>query len=97
MVRVNWTTESVENLKNIFEYISKDSKYYAKIHIQNIKSKVNLLKENPRLGRIVPEIRDENVREIIFENYRIIYWIVNIDRSDILTIYHSARILKNFN
>jgi toxin ParE1/3/4 len=95
MARLNWTLESRHDLKNIFDYISMDSKYYASIQIRRIKEKAALLKESPRLGRIVPEIQEENIRELIFGNYRIIYRIVNIDRIDILTIYHSARILRN--
>jgi plasmid stabilization system protein ParE len=94
MVRLNWTLESSENLKNIYDFIAQDSKHYAKIHINRIKEKANLLTENPKIGRIVPEIYKENIREIIFGNYRIIYRIVIIDRIDILTIHHSARILK---
>jgi hypothetical protein len=29
MARVNWTLQSASDLKNIFDYVSKDSKYYA--------------------------------------------------------------------
>ncbi len=37
MVRVNWSLAAVEDLKNIKDYISKDSKQYAKIQIRRIK------------------------------------------------------------
>jgi len=32
-----------------------------------------MIKKQPQSGRIVPEIGDENLREIISGNYRIIY------------------------
>jgi plasmid stabilization system protein ParE len=82
------------DLKNIYEYIAADSSYYAKIHINRIRTKARALKQQPRLGRVVPEMGIENIRELIFGSYRIIYRIVNPERIDIITIYHSARILK---
>ncbi len=94
MAHLNWTGQSISDLKNIFDYISIDSRKYAAIHIKRIREKAKLLNAHPRLGRIVPEIDDENIRELIFGNYRIIYRLVNKNRIDILTIYHSARLLK---
>ncbi len=94
MASINWTTEAANDLKNIFDFIALDSTYYAAIHIRRIKEKTKILKDNPESGRIVPEVEKDNIRELIFGNYRIIYCIVNNDRIDILTIFHSARILK---
>ena len=94
MARLNWTEQAAEDLKNIFDFISIDSPKYAVIHIKRIREKARLIKKQPKIGRIVPEIGNENIRELIFGNYRIIYRIVSQDRLDVLTIYHSARILK---
>ena len=47
-----------------------------------------------RTGKIVPEINQENIRELIEGSYRIIYKIVENNQIDILTIHHSARDLK---
>ena len=94
MAVLNWTERSIDDLKNIADFIAKDSKKYAYIHINRIREKAQMLKQHPKLGRIVPEKNDANIREIIYGNYRIIYKIVNINRVDVLTVYHSARILK---
>ena len=94
MACLNWTLQAEMDLKNIYEYIAKDSSHYAKIHINRIRNKARALKQQPRLGRVVPEMEIENIRELIFGSYRIIYRIVNPERIDIITIYHSARILK---
>ena len=96
MARLNWTNGAESDLKNIFEYISMDSKRFAAIHIKRIREKARLLKNHPRLGRVVPELEDDNIRELIFGNYRIIYRLVNQEQIDILTIFHSARLLKLF-
>ena len=94
MARLNWTEQAAVDLKNIFEYISVDSPRYAAIHIKRIREKARLLRKQPLLGRIVPEKGNENIRELIFGNYRIIYRIVSQEQIDIITIFHSARILN---
>ncbi len=55
-------------------------------------SETHRLQEFPEFGRIVPEYRNENIREIIFHPYRIVYR-VDHDRKlcEIARIWHSAR------
>ena len=94
MVRINWTFQAKKDLNAIAEYISKDSKRYAKLQVIRLKNRTRILKIQIRTGKIVPEINQENIRELIEENYRIIYKIVENNQIDILTIHHSARDLK---
>ena len=91
MVRINWTFQAKNDLKDIADYISKDSKLYAKRQVSKIRNRTNILKLHKHSGRKVLEIPDENIREIIEGNYRIIYRIINETRIDILTVHHSAR------
>ena len=91
MVRINWTFQAKDDLKDIAEYISKDSKRYAKLQVTRLKTRTRILKTQTRSGKIVPEINRENIRELIEGNYRIIYKIVQEKRIDILTIHHSSR------
>ncbi len=91
MVRLNWTFQAKDDLKAIAEYISRDSKRYAKLQVIRIKNRTRILKTQVRSGKIVPEINKENIRELIEGNYRIIYKTVKDNRIDILTIHHSAR------
>ncbi len=91
MVRINWTFQAKDDLKNIAEYISKDSKRYAKFQVTRLKTRTRILKTQTRSGKIVPEINRENIRELIEGNYRIIYKIVQENQIDILTIHHSSR------
>lgn len=94
MARLNWTELSINDLINIAEFISKDSAKYSVIQIKRIRERARLLKTQPFLGRIVPEINNEFVRELILGNYRIIYKIISEERIDILTIHHSAKLLR---
>jgi toxin ParE1/3/4 len=80
-----------DDLRNIADYISNDSKRYARLQVVRLKNKTHLLKSHVRLCRIVPEINIENIRELIEGNYRIIYKIVSETQVDILTVHHSAR------
>ena len=94
MVQINWTNQAKSDLKNIAEFISRDSVRYAKSQIIRIKQRASILKNHPLAGRTVPEYEVQEVRELIEGNYRIIYKLVNNERVDILTIHHSSRMMK---
>jgi addiction module RelE/StbE family toxin len=95
MVKIIWTDLSLDDIDSIAEYISKDSLKYAKIQVQRFFNRVELLKKHPTAGRIVPELEDRSIRELIMGNYRIIYKIQSKERIDILTVHHSHRMLQN--
>ena len=94
MVKINWTTQAKTDLINIAEFIARDSKKFAKIQISRIRQRTQQIADFPHSGRTVPELNDKDIREVIIGNYRIIYRIVNENRVDILTVHHSARILR---
>lgn len=50
---------------------------YADTLVDKIFEKAHLLENHPRLGRIVPELAGEDVRELIYKQYRVVYRIVN--------------------
>lgn len=59
MVEITWTEFAVADLRQIHEYISKDSKVYADRLIDKIMRRVEKLENFPRSGRIVPEFNSE--------------------------------------
>jgi toxin ParE1/3/4 len=93
MVKVVWTDNAIHDLDDIGAYIAKDSERYAKVVIQNVFESVAILESHTKIGRVVPEFNIKNLRELIRENYRIVYRIVDITRIDILTVHHSSRLL----
>lgn len=93
MAKIIWTELALEDLKNIHNYIAKDSLVYANRVIEKIILRIDQLKSFPKSGRIVPEINNDSIRELIHDNYRIIYK-VSIQKIIIVTIHHSARIIK---
>lgn len=70
---VNWTEPARNDLKAIFEYIALDSKFYARNTVRNIVHCTKKLEFAPDIGRIVPEVNDSDVREVLIYSYRIIY------------------------
>ncbi|MEO5642747.1 MAG: type II toxin-antitoxin system RelE/ParE family toxin [Bacteroidia bacterium] len=95
MVEVSWTNQSIEDIKNIAEFIAKDSPRYADSQVELFFTQAEILGQFPTLGRIVPETSIKTVRELVIGNYRLVYEIINPKQIDILTIHHSARLLKN--
>ena len=91
MVQINWTRIAVDDLKSIYDFISKDSKKFAQLEVLKIKTRTRILRTKPLIGKEVLEKEDVSVRELIEGNYRIIYKIVDKNRIDILTIHHVAR------
>jgi addiction module RelE/StbE family toxin len=91
MVKLIWTEISRDDLKDIFDYISNDSEKYAAITVGKLYNKAQVIIQNPQIGRITPELNNKYIREIIVNNYRIIYRIVSPMQVDILRILHSAR------
>jgi addiction module RelE/StbE family toxin len=82
------------DLKEIYDYISLDSKRYAKLQVERIQNKTEVLKSQIEIGKIVEELNDPKVREIIEGNYRIIYRIVSKNELHILLVHHGARDLS---
>ena len=94
MVEVKFTIQSLTDLEDICNYISKDSEYYAQMQIQKLVTRTDVLETFPQIGRIVPELKQKSIRELIEGNYRIIYRIVSKQTIHVLTFHHSKRKLK---
>ncbi len=95
MVNVIWTEQAIDDLTHIAQYSSGYSEKYASTIVSKLFNKTNILKTMPRIGRMVPEQQDDNLRELIEGNYRIIYEISSEERIDILTVHHSSRPLED--
>jgi len=96
-MNIRWTEPAVIDLESIRDYIARDSEYYATEFIRRIIDAVEKLYLLPSIGRKVPELDEENIREIIFYNYRIIYRNEDTKSILILGIIHAARDMNNIN
>jgi len=75
-MKLIWTDPSIADLRAIRDYIGRDSDYYAADLVEQLVLSVERLLQFPKLGRVVPETQDENIRELVQQSYRIIYRIL---------------------
>ncbi|GBR73526.1 toxin doc [Candidatus Termititenax aidoneus] len=94
--RVIWSPTAADNFEKAVEYIAENSKYYAVLFARKILELTQKLELFPKIGRVVPEYADNNLRELFHGNYRIVYRIKK-DLVEIVTLAHSAQLLKNVN
>lgn len=94
MVKVKWSKEAIENIFEIREYYMKVSPKFSELLTDQIFEKEDLLISFPKIGRIVPEINNENIREIIFKNYRIIYSLFDEKNINIIAVHSSSKPLS---
>ena len=87
---VRWSAPARNDLRQIYDYIARDSRYYARVVIDKIVTSTEKLERFPDIGRVVPEIGDDNVKELFVYSYRILYEITP-DRIEVLAIVHGKR------
>ncbi len=90
--KIIWSPDALNDIEAIGKYISRDSEFYAESTVLKIYEAPQSLVNLPKLGRVVPEIGDENIRELFVFQYRIIYEIKH-NEIHILTVIHGKRLL----
>jgi toxin ParE1/3/4 len=87
-----WTRRAIEDMQSIRQFIAQDSPHYAELVSQRLIASVERLPTLPQSGRVVPEINDPTVREVIHGSYRIVYRLIR-EEIHIVTVHHAARLL----
>jgi addiction module RelE/StbE family toxin len=90
MVRLRWTLPALKDLDNIAAYIANDAPQRASRFVKDIIKTAERLRDFPLSGRIIPDMLNPILRELIYHNYRIMYKYHN-DLVEILSVFHSAR------
>ena len=91
-MKVKWTRKGQQRLQQIYDYIAEDQPANALRFIDRLTLRVEILSAHPRSGEIVSKYQRDDIQEIYEDKYRIIYRIL-LDRIDVLTVRHSARLL----
>jgi toxin ParE1/3/4 len=92
-MRIVWSDQSLEDIEEIRRYIQRDSQVYAEMFVDRILESAERLLDHPLSGRVVPEFEDPTLREVILGSYRIVHR-VRQDTISIVTVFHTARLLK---
>jgi plasmid stabilization system protein ParE len=93
--RLIWSPRARRNLRDILDYIARDSPGNAGHVARRSFARVASLPEQPGQGRRVPEYEDpDDLREVFVHRWRVIYRSTE-DGVEIVAIVHTARLLKH--
>jgi plasmid stabilization system protein ParE len=93
-LRLIWSDAALDDIDEIAEYIHRDSPHYAQRVVEALFAATDLLPEQPRMGRVVPELGQQNIRERFVYSYRVIYEIQS-EELHILAVIHGKRLLES--
>lgn len=92
--QITWSPEAVEDLESIAKYIERDSPYYAQSVVSRVLELSRKIQEFPFIGRVVPEIGDEDIRERFIYSYRLVYKI-QPQSILVLAVIHGKRLIEH--
>ena len=84
---INWTNIAKTDLYN---FLLHTHKYKKQQYIEKIVTYTEILIEFPMLGKVLFHIRNLEIRQLIYEKHKIIYYI-NSNEIIILSVIHSSR------
>ena len=93
MKEIVWSPQAKNDLQEIYDHIAADSFDSAELMINHIIERVGILTDQPFSGRKVPEINQNDIREVFKGNYRIIYSLESASSISILRVIHFSRLL----
>lgn len=92
-MKLIWTGEAVEKLSEIEILIAHDSPERAERFVNYLIDRGELLVKNPGIGRVIPEVANPNIRELLAKNYRIVCHL-HENQPAILTVFEGQRLLR---
>ena len=87
--------DALSDLRGIYEHIRADNPQAAVRVAKEIRASTRHLSRLPLMGRVVPEMEDFALREIITGPYRVIYLILG-DHIEVIAVVHGARDFPSF-
>ncbi len=93
MSALRWTRRALQDLVAIGEFIGADKPVAARDWISRLRKSARTAAKMPRVGRRVPEVDMDDVREVVMRGYRIVY---RIERNGVLvlTVFEGHRQLS---
>ena len=93
-MEVTWSRHARTRLQAIRRHIARDNPAAANRLIEFILHQGGELAHFPRRGRVVPEVSQPDVRELIVKGYRVLYEITD-ESIEILTVFEGHRLLRD--
>lgn len=98
-MKIIYSNLAKEHLLSIKKYISADNKAAANKHLQEIKKRIEIIKDFPYIGKENSTLNSTKIREFVILGYKAIYKINN-NTLVILAIYklinlNESKLLEN--
>ncbi|MBT4089973.1 MAG: type II toxin-antitoxin system RelE/ParE family toxin [Calditrichaeota bacterium] len=93
-MKIIWSPLAQHKLTDIADYIAQDKPGAALKWVETVLDQVENLSSFPNSGRAVPELDNEQYKELIIGNYRVIYKITE-KQIQILTIRNFKQLLSS--
>ena len=93
MAAVRWTQRARDDLRDIHDFIARDSPYAAEALVERLLTVTERLAAFPESGRVVPEFPALGYREIIVSSYRVLYRLAD-NTVWITAVVHGRRLLR---
>lgn len=90
MGQVVWTEPALEDVREILQFVAKDSPKYALRLADRFQESPRRLEQESRTGWHVPEFEQDHIRELLVRPYRMIY-VVRGDTCYIAAVVHGSR------
>ena len=88
---VVWTDFALRDLERIDDHIAQDGPITAQRWVQKLISTAETVAGAPMTGRILPERRRDDIREVLLRHYRIAY-LVRDSHIEILTVFEGHKL-----
>jgi len=89
-VRIVWTDHAYLRLAEIEDFVARDRPEAAERLVVRLIDRVDVLAQQPSVGRVLPELPRSGLRELVEGNYRIVYRLRE-GEVEILTVFEGHR------
>jgi len=90
--KVIWSPSAIRDLRDLTSYVAEFHPTAAERFAQSVFESVEYLADFPKSGRVVPELEDPRIREVIRKPCRVVYRVKSKEHSiEIVRVWHAAR------
>lgn len=90
-MKVRWSHRALQDLDAIFDHIALDNPAAALRWVRRLQERAEKAATAPLAGRVVPEIGEDEAREVFLRTYRIVYRVLD-DDLHVLTVFEGHRL-----
>ena len=87
---IRWSARAMRDLDQIATYIARDDPKAARTWIAKLRKTAETAARMPLAARVVPEIQQDDVREVFLRSYRIVYG-VRDDHIFVFTVFGGGK------